>query len=43
MKREKPTIQLIGWMESSHILRQPGPWSVTADWGERAKYAVETF
>ena len=26
-----------------HILRQPGPWSVTADWGERAKYAVETF
>ena len=26
-----------------HIIRQPSPWSVTADWGERVKDAVESL
>lgn len=26
-----------------HILRQPSPWSVTADWGERVKDAVSSM
>lgn len=26
-----------------HILRQPSPWSITADWGERVKDAVTSL
>lgn len=26
-----------------HILRQPSPWSLTADWGERVKDVIESL
>ncbi|MGH9522226.1 MAG: hypothetical protein ACRD3E_06815 [Terriglobales bacterium] len=26
-----------------HVIRQPSPWSVTADWGERVKDAISSL
>jgi hypothetical protein len=26
-----------------HVIRQPSPWSLTADWGERVRDAIESL
>lgn len=39
----KSDYKIIDLQGTLHVLRQPSPWSFTADWGERVKDAISSL